>query len=81
MHPSNPDSPAPDTAAPCLWGAPDGFHKAFPWINLRKNKVFLPKAGKECADVFADVLIGKKRMDTAAFLRGYTIEEGINLCC
>ena len=54
------DSPAPDTAVPCLWGAPDGFHKAFPWINLRKNKVFLPKAGRECADVF----IGKKRMDT-----------------
>ena len=24
---------------------------------------------------------GKKRMDTAAFLRGYTIEEGTNLCC
>jgi methionyl-tRNA formyltransferase len=26
-------------------------------------------------------LEGKKRMDTAAFLRGYEIEEGKNLCC
>lgn len=26
-------------------------------------------------------LEGKKRMDTAAFLRGYVIEEGMNLCC
>ncbi len=26
-------------------------------------------------------LEGKKRMDTAAFLRGYEIEEGMNLCC
>ena len=41
----------------------------------------LVQTGKDALKITELQLEGKKRMDTAAFLRGYTIEEGTNLCC
>ena len=39
------------------------------------------QTGKDALKITELQLEGKKRMDTAAFLRGYSIEEGIDLCC
>ena len=41
----------------------------------------LVQTGKDALKITELQLEGKKRMDTAAFLRGYTIEEGTNSCC
>lgn len=45
-----------------------------------EKEQFLIQTGKGVLCVEELQLEGKKRMDTAAFLRGYSIEEGLNLC-
>ena len=45
-------------------------------VELQKDG-FLIQTGKGCLKARQVQLEGKKRMDTAAFLRGYTIEEGV----
>ena len=53
-----------------------------PGTVLPGGKGELPvQTGKDALKITELQLEGKKRMDTAAFLRGYTIEEGTNLCC
>lgn len=46
-----------------------------------KKDSFLIQTGDGILKVTELQLEGKKRMDTASFLRGYSIEEGITLCC
>ena len=45
------------------------------------QEVLLVQTGKGVLAIKELQLEGKKRMDTGAFLRGYTVEEGTNLCC
>ena len=44
-------------------------------IAINKDS-FVIKTGKEYLKVLSVQLEGKKRMDTASFLRGYTVEKG-----
>ena len=67
------------------------FAKQFAIVNVSDLEKFdndtvvteelLVQTGKDALKITELQLEGKKRMDTAAFLRGYTIEEGTNLCC
>lgn len=49
-------------------------------LKAEKGELLI-QTGKDAIRITELQLEGKKRMDTAAFLRGYTIEEGMNLCC
>lgn len=49
-------------------------------IKSGKDGLFI-QTGDGILNIIELQLEGKKRMDTAAFLRGYVIEEGMNLCC
>lgn len=49
-------------------------------IKSGKDGLFI-QTGDGILNITELQLEGKKRMDTAAFLRGYAIEEGMNLCC
>ena len=67
-----------------IWRAEvtDGDGTKAPGTVLSGGKgELLIQTGKDALKITELQLEGKKRMDTAAFLRGYTIEEGINLCC
>lgn len=67
-----------------IWRAEvtDGDETKAPGTVLSGGKgELLIQTGKDALKITELQLEGKKRMDTAAFLRGYTIEEGINLCC
>ena len=67
------------------------FAKQFAIVNVSDLEKFdndtvvteelLVQTGKDALKITELQLEGKKPMDTAAFLRGYTIEEGTNLCC
>ena len=67
-----------------IWRAEvtDGDETKAPGTVLSGGKgELLIQTGKDALKITELQLEGKKRMDTAAFLRGYTIEEGLNLCC
>jgi len=48
-------------------------------VKVTKDQLLI-QTGKGVLSVEELQLEGKKRMDTAAFLRGYSIEEGLRLC-
>lgn len=48
-------------------------------VKVTKDQLLI-QTGKGVLSVEELQLEGKKRMDTAAFLRGYSIEEGLHLC-
>ena len=48
-------------------------------VKVTKDQILI-QTGKGVLSVEELQLEGKKRMDTAAFLRGYSIEEGLHLC-
>ena len=45
-------------------------------ISASENKGFVVQAGKGTIEIKTLQLAGKKRMDSASFLRGYNLDQG-----